>query len=358
MIKAADMGAKLLPLDKLGQRFSAIEPLEMVDVSLSDLHVTLPDGWNVGLKEKASTALTDATVLVDGESHLLRKSVALDLTSSIGLTREYVAKCPSNLLQPHVDYWMSQSDKAVRLAMSAGVVTAVARPAVVPLPNADLLAVVLEGFQKKYGKDVEVVADYKVTATMDKTAVRLIVPEESRKIDSAREDDQWSLGLDIRNSLTGKSPLTLSGYMFAWWCTNGAISTHASSGNYNRKTQGQDVNEMLDWARQAVDEILGGLEHELDAVQELTTIQLGDDVAAVLQDVFTRYKVPIKQREGIMDRLLDSDDLTMYGLMQAITSGANDIDLDPAIVQALMTIGGDLPAVASSRCTECHRIAY
>lgn len=353
------MKDKLLSVSDLEAELKVSEPIKSMDVALDGSAVfTLPDGWNIGLKEKPGRALTEATIAVNGTMYQLEKDAILDISSSMGITREYMMKTPGALMEPHVNYWgASTPTKAMRLLMAGDKVTAFTKTSVVPFSNLTLLETVLAELRKKYGTHVEVLVDYKRHHDADYTSYRLIVPESQRKITSARSDaDIWSVGVDVRNSLTGKKPLSLSGYLFAWWCTNGAISTHATSGNYNRKTSGQDQTEAMEWARLSVDEILGGLEHEFDAVQELTTVSLGEDVTTTLQDIFTQYRVPLKQREGIIDRVLDSDDLTMYGIMAAITEGANFDGVPINVREALMEIGGDLPATASSRCSSCKRL--
>jgi hypothetical protein len=159
----------------------------------------------------------------------------------------------------------------------------------------------------------------------------------------------------MRNSIVGEKPLSLRGYLFAWVCTNGATSVHASSGNYNRRTMGQG-EEVYDWARGQVDAILGGLEHELDAVTELTTVQLDGGVSQVMQSMFERYRVPLASRQQVIENLVDSDDLTAYGLMAAVTQAANVDSLPFGQVASLLEIGGDLPHSMSTRCQSCNRL--
>jgi len=142
--------------------------------------------------------------------------------------------------------------------------------------------------------------------------------------------------------------------LFRWWCTNGAIDTAASSGVWNRRQgQGEDV---YDWARMAVDDVLGGLEHSLDAVQNLVDVTLEGEVNETLRDIFQQYRVPAGEREAIIRQLVESDQLTMYAVMQAITQVANRHDMNPLHAEHLMRVGGDIPHVANDRCGSCRRI--
>jgi beta-glucosidase-like glycosyl hydrolase len=56
----------------------------------------------------------------------------------------------------------------------------------------------------------------------------------------------------------------------------------------------------------------------------------------------------------VIDGLVESDDLSMYAVLNAVTQAANDAD-NPEEAQVLMSTGGDL-AQHSERCDSCHRI--
>jgi len=231
---------------------------------------------------------------------------------------------------------------------------------ITPFSNIALLDRAVDSIGNKYGKNAEIYADYKFHHDLRRTAIRLIVPEYTKVITSARhtaeKPDEWSTGIQIRNSIIGETMLEMQGYLFAWWCTNGAISTHSETGSYafNRRTQAQD--DVYAWARNSVDEILGGLEHEFESVQQLTEVQLGEDINDVLADLFQQYKIAPEAREGIIERLIASDDLTMYGMMNAVTAAANSDSLSDTIRTSLMEVGGDLPRSTAARCAACHRL--
>lgn len=369
-ITAEDMKAKgkLLTLDEVRERLEPTEVLAAVTFALDGTaKFTLPNGWNVGLAEREGIELTDATVTIDNVERRMTKDALLAFTSSIGITREYVAKTPGDLMETHVNYWAKMlPSKSMKLMVgpgkngAAGNVLATTKATITPFSNMALLDTAIAGIRSKYGQDAEILADYKFHNDLRRTAYRLIVPDYARHITSERDGDtvdSWSTGVQVYNSLVGEKPTSLSGYLFAWWCTNGAISTHASSGNYNRRTQGGTQDELLEWAQASVDEILGGLEHEFDAIEELTTVKLGDDVSGTLTDIFTMYKVPVAMREQIILSLVESEDNSMYGVMNAITQAANGDGVHDHVRQTLMEIGGNLPAATTGRCAACKRLA-
>lgn len=352
-----DMRDQLLTLDEARERLSTTEPLGQIQFVMRGSENEVPKfhlepAWNAGIEAKAGTDVVSATVTVGGTEYQLTKDAALTATSSIGLTRQYVGRTPSTLIEPHLNYWFANKDGEAKLLVQDTTVLAITKASVSPFSNLRLVEEAITGIEAKYGAG-EVLVDYKMHHDLRMTAIRLVVPDHVRAV---REDDNWSAGIQIRNSLVGESPLSLEGYLFRWWCTNGAISTHARSGSWNRRTGGQG-EEAYAWAQNAVDEILGGLEHEFEALEQLAESPI-EDVAVALEDVFTTYKVPLEAREAIITEMVNSDDLTMYGVMQAITQAANGPDVRESVRLMLMEVGGDLPRANAERCSKCRRLQH
>lgn len=365
MITAADMRGMLLSLDDLMTVLGPTEGLSTVELPDPDhgghAAFELPEGFNLGLKEAPSVQVTEAKLKFGPSEYRLAKDALLALTTAAGITREYVCKIPAPLLEPHLNYWFAQGAFPFKLLTNGeGDAIAAVKENIQPFSNMRLVEEAVAAIHEKLGHSTEILVDYKLHHDLRATHMRLVVPDNITTINSERnsqaEEDVWSVGIEIRNSIIGERPLSLRGYLFAWWCTNGATSTHASSGNYNRRTQGQG-EETYEWARGQVDSILGGLEHELEAVQDLTQVELeGNAPAQVAQSVFERYRVPLASREQIIENLINSDDLTAYGLMAAITEAANSDSLPFGQVASLLDIGGDLPRALSDRCSSCNRL--
>lgn len=354
---------RLLTLEKARERLATTEPVGEVlfatqgkDSEVAKFHLSA--AWNAGLADAVGTDVVDATVRIAGHEYQLTRDALLEATSLIGLTKAYVSKTPAQLIEPNVNWWYKNRVGELKALTAGDRILAFTRPTIHPFSNLRLLDTALEGIEKQYG-DGEVLVDYKFHHDLRQTAVRLIVPAHVRR---PREDQPWSAGIQIRNSLSGEKPLTLEGYLFCWWCTNGAVSTHAQSGAWNRRSGGQDDDSVAEWARHAVDEILGGLEHEFDAIDELATTPIpfttadgAPDAGAALVDVFEQYRVPLESREAIIEQMVNQDDMTMYGVMQAVTQAANG-DVRENVRQSLMEIGGDLPRANATRCGTCRRI--
>jgi hypothetical protein len=367
-ITADQMRSKLLPLDAVRAALSATEPLSTHAFTVGDqVRFVVAPGWQAGIDAKEGTDLVDAVVVLGSgpaaHEFRLSKDALLEATSIIGLSKVYAARCPAELVEGQLNYWWRAGLADRRLAtrdyqllVAADVGAAITRASITPFSNLRLLEQALDGIEARYGMG-EVLVDYKFVHSLRRTHLRLIVPDYMRAITgTGTEDDTWSIGIQVKNSLTGDEKTSIEGYLFRWWCTNGATDTRANSGAWTRRGSGSEA-EVYEWARATVDEVLGGLEPALDAVQALVDIPVEGEATEVLRDVFTHYRVPLPERTRIIENMLDSGGgLTMYSIMAAITQVANDAEIDPGHVDNLLRMGGDLPHAAASRCGSCLRM--
>lgn len=360
------MRPKLLPLSSVRETLAATEPLDTHPFSVGDrITFEVDRGWNHGIDAKVGTEPVAARIIFGGYNNRteypLTKDALLEATSLCGMGKGYAARCPGELLEPHLNYWfrtgLGERQRAVRdyqLLTSAGTGAAVTRGSIRPFSNLRLLDEALDGIVRTYGAG-EVLVDYKFHHTLRRTHLRLIVPGHVRAMrDTGVDDDTWSVGIALKNSLTGDERTSIEGYLFRWYCTNGAIDTRSSTGAWTRRGNSTE-DDVYEWARATVDEVLGGLEPALDSVQALTGIPVEGEANEVLRDVFSHYRVPLPDRARIIENMVEQGGaLTMYSVMAAITEVANRPDIDPAHVDNLLRLGGDL--AHDDRCGSCRRI--
>jgi hypothetical protein len=357
------MRPKLLSLDVARDLLATTEPLSAIEFSIdAGTRFQVDPGWQHGIDAKAGTEQVNASLTLGGTEFPLSKDAVLAAASICGLRKDYTARCPAELLTPQLNYWFQHGLADLRgkhdyqLLTTAGTGATITRAAITPFSNVALLQQAVDGIEARFGPGTEILADYKLTHTLRRTHLRLIVPAATRILTGAGVDDHWSLGIQFRNSLTGDDKTSIDGYLFCWTCTNGQTDSSATSGVWTRRSGGTEDDDYA-WARTAVDHILGGLEPALDAVQALTLVPVTGEVNTVLRDLFSHYKVPLTERSRIIDNLVDSGgDLTMYTVMNAITEVANAIDLDPAHVDNLLRMGGDIPHTITERCEHCRRM--
>lgn len=350
---------KLITLDEAMNRLAETEPLVPDALPVGPgVHFELGPAW--AAQAEASDdggSLVDAHLFVGEKMYAMTKDALLQATSLCGIPKSYATRPPAKLIEQHLDYWFTQglAGKEFQILAANDTALAVTKQSIVPFSNISLVEKAVESIHQKYGTATDVLVDNKFTHSLPRTHLRLIIPETERQIErTGTDNDLWSIGVQVRNSLTGEDRTSFDGYLFRFWCANGQIDVHQSSGMWSRK--GGQGEEVYEWARNAVDSILGGLEGSLDQVQKLVDIPIAGEVRDVLDDVFEQYSLSVHQRKDVIDQMVEEDSLTMYALVAAITRVANDSALAPKHVDRLMRVGGDLVYTAQSRCDACHRL--
>jgi hypothetical protein len=353
MTTFADMKSKLLTLEQVHTLLAATEPLAVDHLSDSSrIRFRLDAGWETTLEALDGLDLVNAFVSVNGTEHQMTKDAALQAASNVGVPGALVKKTPAKHIETLLNHFYGPglAEDGWKMLTVQGTVSAFIKPKLAPFSNLMLLDNALEGIYSHYGSNTEVLADYKISNSLNQTDVRLIIPEADRVMHNtgmtdipAGSEDLWSAGLHLSNSITGKKMTEVSAYLFRWWCTNGATEEADGVGKWNRRTNGQE-EDVYRWAKESVEEVLGGMEFRFDQVQALTSLDVdGNKTADVLKEIFSQYEVPVSQREAINTTLIRSPELTMYTVMQAITEVANTEDLAEGRVDRLMRIGGDIP---------------
>lgn len=347
------MKDKLLTVEQVTQQLQKTEPLTTDYISgESKVKFKLQPDWAQGIDSMAGTDPVGVAMTINGVERQMTKEAVLQAAANFGLTAPYITKkVPAHLTEGLLNYHYSggMGDTEYNILSVGDNIAAFTRPTLVPFSNLQLLEKTIEGIEQRHGKGTPIYADYKMNNSLMQTDVRLIVPAQERVMqDTGMTDvpkgqsDVWMAGLHLSNSLVGKKQTTLEAYLFRWWCTNGATTYLDGIGNWSRRVNGQQ-DDVYEWARETVDEVLGGLEFRFDQVQALTHLNVAGNTSDILREIFSQYEVPVSQRDAIMARMLETETLTMYAIMQAITQVANDADMEARRADRLMRIGGAIP---------------
>lgn len=351
MVSYSAMKSRLLSLDEAKNRLAQTEPLGVTPISAE--HETRvrwrfePD-WAFTLDTTHGTSPVAASINVNGREHVLTKDAVLTAASAFGLPGSHAKVLPAHLLEQEMNYWFSAGlGKNSFNLLTVGdneSAAAFVKQTKQPFSNLALLDAVVSAVRNRYGS-AEILVDYKFNHSLAKTDVRLVIPEIGHFIDSSTEDDEWCAGIHLSNSLIAKAggQTSVEPYLFRWVCTNGATSQYGDAGKWNRRVQGQQLEDVLDWARQAVDEVFDGLPRKWVELQKLTQVSIEGNAQDILREVFRTYGVPYTQQNEIISQFVEAEELSMYELMQSITQLANDPKLKPERVDSLLRIGGSIP---------------
>jgi hypothetical protein len=359
MITIDEMRSKLMTVDDAYDILSKSEPMAEYPLEVGNSVFMLEDGWNHALDSKEGNEQIGAAVVLGGHEIPLTKDALLQATSLCGLSTAYVKRTPAKLIEPHLNYWYGSQglgNRPAKVLVTNGEASAVTRQSINPFSNVQLLDNVLAGIRDNFG-DEEILVDSKFHHSVNGTYMRLILPERKFIInDTGVDEDEWFMGVNMYNSLIGKGKTSLDGYLFRWWCLNGAIDTKATSGTWSRSMGQSEEGDIYTWAREIIAGIISPLENSAHLLQEMAHQSIEGDVNQILSDLFEDYTLPARDRKSIIANMIEDDSLTMYSLMQAVTEIANSMDMSPEEQSRLMHVGGDLTHSSAHRCESCHRI--
>lgn len=361
------------PAEAIEALYSVDEARDLLDSNITSSitlgeHVTssfhAPDEWSVAdFAMFDDEEVTEAALTVGGHDYEFTKKALLDFTSKFHLSKKYVGLLPPSLLNPQMGHWLSHNSTDIRLLVDGDRIIGVSKSPSAPLFSAEAV------FDYSVGAlhdatgvaPSEMYVDYKLTNTLDETAFRLIVPGLSTYQIAAQRDgetkaDLWNYGISVRHSQSALFPTSVEGYLFAWWCTNGQIATHAASGKFDRRSHEADLSVLGEWLTEKVEDISMDMPLQFADLAKMPGISLKGEMTEAADSVFKRYRVPTEAREAVLSNLVESDDWSAYGLMNAVTQAANPSDTDEKLRGLLFRAGGDMAAAFSNRCDTCHRI--
>ncbi len=363
---------KLFTLEEARNVLSSTEPLSYVPFTpgagvrfrvepdwqdgISQLHGTSPIGVHMRMAPSGDLSGPDVS------EHQLSKDALLSACKPFGMNGNYALRCPGHLLEANLNYWYRDGLERELQLMTAGpeaVGQAVTRGSVTSFSNLALLNAAMEAIGQRYPADSVYVDAAKLTHSLRRTFLQLVIPAETRQMVSAEQnrsgvDDDWWAGLSIKNGQTAELQTSVSGYFYRPICTNGMIDSGPTAGTWSRRSGGQDADDVYAWAEHAVEEVLGGFERTFDQVQATTEHRLDGEIGDMVADVFEQFRLPARARSRVVDSLVEDDQLTVYSVLNAVTEAANDADR-PEEAMSLMETGGDL-AEHHDRCDNCHRL--
>jgi hypothetical protein len=247
----------------------------------------------------------------------------------LGLPAAYVKRCPPDLQDANVNYWLRTGEIGGRndpdpdpewlLRAKGATVRAVLSPKYSRLDNAQLLSAllpVLTGTRYEIGL-VQLTPESFHLRLVDPTLFRDVVP-----------GDRLMVGIHLANSEVGLRAVTVDALVFRLACANGLI--RRVSGQSLLRQRHLHVSEprftgMLEaGVRQAVMVAAGFLEQVALAVR--TPVP---DVEAAIGTLAERWDLPRQTEEHIRFALLgEARPETLYGLVNAITLAAQRLPVE------------------------------
>lgn len=355
---------KLVTLEQGREILQSTEPLAFTSFETGEnIRFRVSEGWEQNIAAMHGTEPVEAFVTIGpegaGHEYQLSKDALAQAAKAPGIGSGYLERCPGFLVEDQLNYWFRTGlDKSLKLMVMGeqqlGV--GVTRESVEPFSNLALLDKALEVIERRYPGATVYVDRSKLSHSLRNTHLQLVLPDVARIIqDTGEVDDRWWGGLQISNSMTAEKQTMVDAFMFRQRCTNGMIDVQGEHGKWSRKSNGQDMTSVLAWAELAVEEAIGAYDGIFERVQSLVGMRLDPGtVGETAADLFAQNRLPAAAQHQIIQNLVETDQLNMYALTNAVTQAANDVT-SPAQQQQLMRAGGDVVRHAE-RCDSCHRL--
>jgi hypothetical protein len=330
----------------------------------------IADTRRLKLREGNQTGDAGPVVLdgINGGGLALRPTAHGQLASALGIPKPYydrmLAEAP-DLLALNANRWLERQPARKMVRTLDNEVRAFLSDSYRPLDNYDLATAVLP---KLHTLEAEVVSTEVTENRFYLKAVTPKIAEIVAKIDPRRHvagavDDIIQAGVVISNSEVGQGSLRVEAMDYRLACLNGMIREVAvRKAHLGRGSRGQDAIEdarefFRDETRQADDrafflKVQDATAAMFDVIRFRTRIEqykaAGDrkiaqtaDVAKVVEVTAKRFGMNDGERAGILSHLIQGGDLSAWGLANAITRQAQDVEnYDRA--SELEKLGGDV----------------
>ena len=151
-------------------------------------------------------------------------------------------------------------------------------------------------------------------------------------------------GIVISNSETGQGRVSVQPLIYRLVCLNGMVSQNLGvARNHIGRINSTDENNLLykddtlladdralmlkirDSVRAAVDEVM--FESIVDTLREAKTVRMDtSDIPAVVRLSSRQFGLHDSEGEGVLNRLIETGDFTLYGLANAVTRHSQDVE--------------------------------
>lgn len=202
-----------------------------------------------------------------------------------------------------------------------GILDGIVSPAFTPIPDSQVARLVA-GALALHDDNLKVVRSFSTTMTTSYVVV-LGKPQSRGGVVGA----MWG-GVLIQNSGVGYSSLSIQAHVTRLICTNGmkAVDTFG----FRKRHRGIDMDKIAEGIFEAARRLPGSISRTLDMIDHSTRIDVGDveaDVRRLLQEAH----LPVRHAAPIMAAYRDEPIRTAFGVTQAITAHARNVDPETRI---------------------------
>lgn len=307
--------------------------------------------------------------LTGGERFGVTQDAYMQAAKEIGLTAKYADETPIDLMLRNLNYWFNNKGQERKALVHNTKAVSIVRPGTVVYSTIDLVSAMVEELEGL--GHVDLFFD-KVSHTIDETQFVLVINDWERVMPNG---DVLKGGFQFQNSIIAKKPLLITPVL--WFDAAGYYGTSMSAMNHaqwNRKLdparsdddpfedalgleEGETPYDVYQWMHSTVKDLYGTLNREAVLVQNLTSQRMGAHAGSLVNDIFTRFRVPAKLQEAVAEEYAGQQDQTLYDLWKSIATVSGGEECTEKLNQQrhMMIVAGEVAAHPES-CGSCHRL--
>lgn len=252
---------------------------------------------------------------------------------------EKMRRSSPELLAENVNHWLHRGDGPTKKMIRTldGNVRAFLSERYRRIDNVQVAEVVLPIIEKMSGAQV---------MSCDITERKMYLKVVNQRLETEiRKGDAVQAGIIVSNSEVGLGSVNVAPLIYRLVCTNGMIAQDLSARKYHigRVNEADyDMNifrddtieaddrafmlKIRDAVHAAVDQAI--FEQIVSKMREATEAKIdvgGSRIPKVIELTAKDYSITQSESEGVLDRLIESGDYTLYGVSNAITRYAQDV---------------------------------
>ncbi len=311
----------------------------------------------------------DKLYLVFGDlQYALTRDSAEQLFKQVKMPAVLLDNVPLDLTVPVLNWFLTNeagSMKALLVPTGNGKkVASFCRVGTEIYSSVEMLDAVVKTMRDSYGMTDVVVGN--VTHDLALTNYTLLFPQSAEAVGD--DGDVLISGLNVQSSVTGNPATMIHAVTARDYHFNSMVSVELV-GKWNRKSGGKaaDIDDasstdaegydVYDWMGDTAKDLWKHRSDDITNVKRLGRISLSGHSGEFLEDVFSKYSIPVGVQNLIRMEFAEQDEPTIFSLWNAVTSTALDDEVQekPKLVRKLMEVGGELAHHPAS-CPSCHRI--
>jgi hypothetical protein len=267
-------------------------------------------------------------ITISGERFEVSPSAQRLLTNRLRVPGSYLHRCPAELQQSNLNYWLEQEKKkrdTFFCRFDGNKLRAVFTDRYEPIDNMEILSKMLE-----YGIEPYQEVCYSVNDEM----LVVNVPDYDRAFWVQKRDDSIVPGISIVNSEIGLMSLSIKAFYLRLACTNGLVDRTSVDAKYRHIS------------RKCIDDfpiVLEGVISQSRQGNNRFLISAETSVEDPINSIETfcrQFQLSQKEADVVKQAFFMEEGGTMYHIINAFTRGAQMPDLSVSVSHQMERIGG------------------